>query len=94
MAEDLVSLSFGLQSLQEESLGNPEICVAVLDGPVDLSHPCFQGADLRRVATLVNDPAGTGPVHGTHVTSVCRYLFVFTSLVVNATRSLCCAGPR
>lgn len=72
MAEDLFSLLPGLQSLQEESLGDPEICVAVLDGPVDLAHLCFQGADLRRVATLVDDPAGTGPmsIHGTHVTSV------------------------
>jgi cyanobactin maturation PatA/PatG family protease len=46
--------------------------VAVLDGPVDLSHSCFAGANLRRLDTLVQDPAGQGPmsVHGTHVTSL------------------------
>jgi cyanobactin maturation PatA/PatG family protease len=46
--------------------------VAVLDGPVDLSHPCFAGANVRRLDTLVQDPAGQGPmsVHGTHVTSL------------------------
>jgi cyanobactin maturation PatA/PatG family protease len=62
----------GLSFLQGESLGDPEICIAVLDGPVDLSHPCFQGANVRRVATLVNDPAGAGrmSIHGTHVASV------------------------
>lgn len=62
----------GLDPLRENSLGIPEICVAVLDGPVDLAHPCFQGANLRRVATLAHDPAGTGRMsaHGTHVASV------------------------
>ena len=57
---------------QSAMLGDPGICVAVLDGPVDLSHPCFAGADIRRLDTLVQDPAGQGPmsVHGTHVTSL------------------------
>ncbi|MFF8380853.1 S8 family serine peptidase [Streptomyces sp. NPDC015661] len=48
------------------------MCVALLDGPVDLSHPCFAGADLTRLATLVQEPAGPGPMslHGTHVASL------------------------
>lgn len=56
----------------EELLGVPDVCIAVLDGPVDLSHPCFEGADLTRIDTLVQDPPGRGPmsVHGTHVTSL------------------------
>jgi cyanobactin maturation PatA/PatG family protease len=71
MVPEIASRLPGLSSLWDETLGDPEICVAVLDGPVDFSHPCFRGADLRRVATLVNDPAGTGPMstHGTHVAS-------------------------
>ena len=34
--------------------------------------PRFAGADVRRLDTLVQDPAGQGPmsVHGTHVTSL------------------------
>ena len=66
------SMPPGLGALWKESLGDPEVCVAVLDGPVDLSHPCFHGANLQRVATLVNDPAGSGRMstHGTHVASV------------------------
>lgn len=61
-----------LDRLQGETMGSPEVCVAILDGPVDLSHPCFQGANLTRLDTLVRDPAAAGPmsVHGTHVTSV------------------------
>ncbi|KQX59449.1 hypothetical protein ASE09_04020 [Streptomyces sp. Root66D1] len=48
------------------------MCVALLDGPVDLSHPCFAGADLTRLDTLVQEPAGPGPMslHGTHVASL------------------------
>ncbi|MFE0921260.1 MULTISPECIES: S8 family serine peptidase [Streptomyces] len=55
-----------------ELLGDARVCIAVLDGPVDVSHPCLDGANLRRVDTLVHDPAGKGPmsVHGTHVTSL------------------------
>ena len=46
--------------------------MAVLDGPVDLAHPCFAGANIRRLDTLVADPIGPGPmsVHGTHVASL------------------------
>ncbi|WCE02530.1 S8 family serine peptidase (plasmid) [Streptomyces sp. HUAS 31] len=57
---------------EAELLGDPGVRVAVLDGPVDMTHPCFAGANLTRLATLVSDPAGTGPMslHGTHVTSL------------------------
>jgi cyanobactin maturation PatA/PatG family protease len=62
----------GLGPAQSAMLGDPEICMAVLDGPVDLSHPCFAGANVRQLDTLVQDPAGQGPmsVHGTHITSL------------------------
>jgi len=69
---DFRSALTGLQSLQRDTLGEPEIRVAVVDGPVDFNHPCFEGADLRRVDTLVQDPAGSGRMsaHGTHVASL------------------------
>lgn len=59
----------GLRALWAETLGDPEVCIAVLDGPVDLSHPCFAGARL----TVVDEwPAGEdlAAAHGTHVASV------------------------
>ncbi|MFB6616865.1 S8 family serine peptidase [Streptomyces sp. NPDC056367] len=57
---------------ERELLGSPEVRVAVLDGPVDLAHPCFAGSALTRLPTLVSDPAGPGlmSLHGTHVTSL------------------------
>lgn len=53
-------------------LGTPAVRVAVLDGPVDFAHPCFAGADLTRLPTLVPEAAGSGPMslHGTHVASL------------------------
>jgi cyanobactin maturation PatA/PatG family protease len=63
----------GLESLWAETLGDPAITIAVLDGPVDLAHPCFAGADLTPLETLVPGaaaPGGAASAHGTHVASV------------------------
>lgn len=61
-----------LNSLWKQSLGDQGICVAVLDGPVDRSHPCFDGASITHLPTLVSGIADQGPAsqHGTHVASV------------------------
>jgi cyanobactin maturation PatA/PatG family protease len=66
------SALLGLKSLWVESLGDPGICVAVLDGPVDQSHPCFDGVNLTRLPTLVSGVAdrGSASQHGTHVASI------------------------
>jgi cyanobactin maturation PatA/PatG family protease len=54
-----------LEALWRESLGEPS-------GPVDQSHPFFNGANLTRFSTLVSGVAdrGSASQHGTHVTSV------------------------
>lgn len=61
-----------LKSLWDESVGAPSICVAVLDGPVDQSHPCLGGANLTQLPTLVSGVTdrGSASQHGTHVASV------------------------
>lgn len=63
---------FGLRELWAETTGDARVCVAVLDGPVDLSHPCFTGAQLAQVETLVSNVAGddVASQHGTHIASV------------------------
>jgi hypothetical protein len=62
----------GLADLWSQTRGDPHIRIAVLDGPVDLSHPSLRGADLTRIATLVPADADAGPAcrHGTAVTSL------------------------
>lgn len=64
--------SLNLDVLWNQTLGDPNICIAVLDGPVDLSHPCFKGAALTEIQTLVSDSssANYSLQHGTHVTSI------------------------
>ncbi|MBP0020110.1 MAG: PatA/PatG family cyanobactin maturation protease [Cyanobacteria bacterium SBLK] len=62
----------GLEFLWKQTLGDSRICIAVLDGPVDQSHPCFDGAQLTQIKTVISGGADTGPAsqHGTHVASV------------------------
>jgi cyanobactin maturation PatA/PatG family protease len=62
----------GLAELWAQTKGNPDICIAVLDGPVDITHSCFSGAHLTQRKTLVAAVADQGPAcsHGTHVTSI------------------------
>ena len=63
----------GLKKLWAETRGDPKICVAVLDGIVDQNHPCFDGADLTRLPSLVSGEAnenGSMSTHGTHVASI------------------------
>jgi cyanobactin maturation PatA/PatG family protease len=62
----------GLRELWGETLGDPRISIAILDGPVDLSHKSFAAADLIRVETLVSAELSRGQAvtHGTHIASV------------------------
>jgi cyanobactin maturation PatA/PatG family protease len=57
---------------QELGRGDSRICIAILDGPVDVTHPCFHGAKLTQLRTLVNLNQRGGPAaaHGTHVASI------------------------
>jgi hypothetical protein len=62
----------GLQEVWATTRGDAGVCIAVLDGPVDLDCPILRGADL----TAVGDPGvpaslnGPAAAHGTHVTSI------------------------
>ena len=69
---ELTDLLPGLASLWSESMGSAGICIAVLDGPVDLCHPCFSGAQIDTRELLLPSVADEGPAsaHGTHVASI------------------------
>jgi len=61
----------GVAAIWGETLGHESVCVAVLDGPVDLDHEALRGANLRQVAGGPPDAAdGVAFRHGTHVASV------------------------
>ncbi|MEX2120218.1 MAG: PatA/PatG family cyanobactin maturation protease [Pirellulales bacterium] len=67
--DDLID---GLAELWEETTGDEKVCIAILDGPVDLTHPSLAGADFTEIDTLASGAAASGPVaeHGTQVASV------------------------
>lgn len=61
-----------LRQLWAFSLGDPRVCIAVLDGPIDSAHPCFDGALLRQVNSLgiTAGHARAALRHGTYVASL------------------------
>lgn len=72
IAEDLATIVPGLATLWAQTRGDPRVGLAVLDGPVDLAHPCLAGADLVTLPTLVpqRPTAGSATRHGTAVVSI------------------------
>lgn len=37
----------GIDDLWSETIGDPRVNIALIDGPADLSHPCFDGANVK-----------------------------------------------
>lgn len=71
-AQTLESQLPGLEQLWARTLGDPRICIAVLDGPVDLAHPSLRDAAVTVIdLDQVTDSAAVSRSdHGTHVTSI------------------------
>ena len=62
----------GLGQLWAETHGDARICVAVLDGPVDRSHPSLAAANLTQPEGQASGHTGFGAAtrHGTHIASI------------------------
>ena len=62
----------GVRQLWAETLGDPRVRIAILDGPVDQSHPSLANANLTRLPLVGAGSAAKGPAarHGTHVASL------------------------
>ena len=63
----------GLQDLLEpiwaETLGDPRVVVALIDGPVDVTHEALRNADITQLGGAQTQD-GAASRHGTHVASV------------------------
>ncbi|MDQ0474811.1 PatA/PatG family cyanobactin maturation protease [Labrys wisconsinensis] len=68
--------------------GDARICIAILDGPTDLSHPCFAGAKITELTSLIEcgDLNGPATQHGTHVSSI---IFGQPSTLINGIAPSC-----
>lgn len=73
LESDIASL-LPLSSLWAETTGSPEVLIAVLDSPADLSHPCFAGASLR---SLGSEDASAEAVQG--IAPRCAGLIIHSS---------------
>jgi len=81
----------GLRELWRLTLGDPAICVAVLDGPAVLDHPCLRGANVRRLRSYWWEEGAEvedGIVE--HATHVCSTLFSPHNTEVKGIAPGCC----
>ncbi len=64
----------GLRPLMSLSSGNPEINIGVIDGPVDITHPAFQGSRIKTVEesqiAACRDANDLACIHGTFITGI------------------------
>jgi cyanobactin maturation PatA/PatG family protease len=66
----------GLAALWNITKGDPRVTIAVIDGPVDVSHPCFAGVSLRtlhlkgRAPVICRSKAQGSCNHGTQIASL------------------------
>ena len=72
MSQELLSSVPGLRECRQHTLGDPEICIAIIDSRFERSHPCFAGARLREIVPmwLRSIMGPDGAAHGTHIASV------------------------
>ncbi len=63
-------MSLVLDQLWRETLGDSRVTVAILDGPVDRTHPSLANARLVQLPTLLDVKRGQGSQHGNFVASL------------------------
>lgn len=66
-----VNYTPALESIWALTKGKPEICIAIIDGAADLTHPVFERANLSQVGIYgAAESEWTPSDHGTHVSSI------------------------
>jgi cyanobactin maturation PatA/PatG family protease len=66
----------GVEVLWKLTKGDARVTIAVIDGPVDTSHPCFTGASLQSIPLWAGNSAGCQEagvgscLHGTQIASL------------------------
>ena len=60
----------GLSSLAESSRGRPDVSIALVDGPVQTSHPTLADADIVVLEPERRKPSAAASAHATFVASI------------------------
>ncbi len=55
--------------MQQLTKGNAEVCVVVIDGPIDEKHPSFSNRKIDKISSI-SSFGGVATSHGTHVASI------------------------
>jgi len=81
----------GLAELQKMTLGSPKIKIAVLDGPVDLEHPCFNSpnGNLTPWSALKITPSASSGLALKHGTAVASLIFGTPNSAVDGVAPSC-----
>ncbi len=70
-AAQLATILPGIERIRQETAGDRDVRIALIDGPVDLSHDCFRGAKIEQsVLPGIACPSGMSMRHGTQVASI------------------------
>jgi hypothetical protein len=83
----------GLAALWKITKGDRRVTIAVIDGPVDVSHPCFAGVSLQtlhlkgRAPVICRSRSQGSCNHGTQITSLV-YRDQLTVLKINISRAV------
>jgi len=64
----------GLDTLMSLSTGHPKITIGLIDGPIDFSHPAFQGSKIRTIkksqVAACKDASNIACLHGTFIAGI------------------------
>ena len=61
----------GLSFLMDRSEGHPKVCIALIDGPADISHAIFRKDSFRLIGSgSCRVPSGSACIHATYVASI------------------------
>lgn len=70
-----------MSATDQEDNAVPRVVVAVLDGPVDLDHPCFGGIDVTKDESVGLSGGTVATLHGTQIASIIAQLAAHASIV-------------
>ncbi|MCX7745417.1 MAG: aminotransferase class V-fold PLP-dependent enzyme [Clostridia bacterium] len=60
-----------LHTVWNETVGDENISIAIIDGPVDIHHPCFRNSQLKYNNSILKSHSNEiSKIHGTHVASI------------------------
>jgi cyanobactin maturation PatA/PatG family protease len=74
MRDSIARMLTGMDALWAETTGDPNVRIAILDGPVDTRHPCFKNARIEEI-NILEGLAASSRTATDHATSIASIIF-------------------